>query len=158
MTDREVALHVDDDGFVCLVAPDTYAGFVDADWTLDKLLARFVEQMNQGTLFVAFPGPDHALERLTFGANLPSQQVQREASNVVQVGPEGLWLTDYTGLTMAAQFADTGPTTNYSVKLPVTPGRYLVRLHESDGAFHLTVSPVDANATVPLRAVPWFEL
>lgn len=59
MTAELQDLQVDPDGFVCVVAPDTYAGFVDANWNFDGLLACFVEQMNRGSLFVAHPGPDY---------------------------------------------------------------------------------------------------
>jgi|GEM_PF-6365524 len=43
-------LLVDDDGFVCLVAPDTYRGFVSENWTLDEILSHFVAQMNRASL------------------------------------------------------------------------------------------------------------
>lgn len=33
-----VLLHVDEDGFFCLVAPDVYQGFVDEDWELEQLM------------------------------------------------------------------------------------------------------------------------
>lgn len=146
---------IDSDGFVCLVVPDDYRGFVDEDWTLADLLARFVEQMNAGTLFVAYAGDEAADSPLTMVADAPEPAV-REVSGVVLVGAGGLWLTDYTQLTMAAQFADEGPVASYGQHLAVAPGSYLVTLSELEDEEHtLAIRPHVGDSPVQDR-VPWF--
>lgn len=151
---------VDEDGFVCLVSPDTYAGFVDEDWELDALLERFVEQCNLGSLFIAYPGPDHADDRLVIdpGAPRPTHAL-REIGGIVHVGAGGLWLTDYMQLTMAAQFSDSGPLANHAVRIPVAAGS-LVTLAQDPGeesVFRLTWRDAGSEAPAPITAVPWFE-
>lgn len=149
------AYEIDDDGFVCVVSPDRYAGFVDEDWELDDLLSRFVEQMNAGSLFLAYPGDEAAGAALTLVAKEP-ETAARRTSGVVHVGEGGLWLTDYTQLTMAAQFADEGPVTASARRLAVEPGTYLVVLSEiGEEEYALTVRPHAGDA--PTHAsVPWF--
>lgn len=51
---------VDEDGFICVIAKDFYSGFVAEDWTLDQLLAHVAQQGNLGSIFIAYPGPNHA--------------------------------------------------------------------------------------------------
>lgn len=161
MTDQIRDLHVDEDGFVCVVAPDTYEGFVHADWTLEALLARFVEQMNRGSLFIAYPGPDDADSCLAFATVPPRTGEGRTALGTVRVGHGGLWLTDYTQLTMAAQFSDESSIATSSRRLPVSPGEYQVALHEEitgDGSmFTLTVSPAASGEITQHVSVPWFD-
>lgn len=158
---EQVDIVIDEDGFACLVAPDRYSGFVDEDWTLDQLMAHFVEQMNRRSLFAVYPGPDHADHEISFGGVSSSQSVLREAAGIVEVGPAGLWQTDYTQLTMAAQFADQPPVTNYySKRLPVPEGTYRVVLRQlADGdrsRFELTVSPAGDDREAAHLSVPWF--
>ncbi|NQX27862.1 hypothetical protein HQQ81_10975 [Microbacteriaceae bacterium VKM Ac-2854] len=155
-------LEIDSDGFVCLVAPDRYTGFVDEDWTLTALLERFVEQMNARALFVAYPGPDVIDEPLALVAGAVSERTTRAASGLIEVGAGGLWVTDYTQLTMAAQYADERPIAGYSARLPVEPGVYVVTLQEiaADSSFVLSVAPapIDAVGTSGrIHVVPWFE-
>ena len=161
MSAEPISLEVDDDGFLCVVAPDSYEGFVDEDWTLDQLLVRFVEQMNRGSLFVAYPGPDAANSEIVFGTEQARAGTGREASGIVQVGAAGLWLTDYTELTMAAQFSDESPIASYSQRLPITAGRYRVTLCEEvaqdEPTFVLTVLPAGPDEVAEQDCVPWFE-
>ena len=146
---------VDADGFVCVVAPDGYSGFVDEDWTLPDLLRTFVEQMNAGSLFVAYPGDEAADAALVVDAE-DTESVIRRADGVVHVGDGGLWLTDYTQLTMAAQFEDEGPLASYAHRLDVSPGTYLVTLSQiGDDEYALTVRPHRGEVIVH-DAVPWF--
>lgn len=148
---------IDSDGFVCLVVPDDYRGFVDEDWTLADLLARFVEQMNAGTLFVAYAGDEAADSPLTMVADAPEPAV-REVSGVVLVGAGGLWLTDYTQLTMAAQFADEGPVASYGRRLPLEPGNYLITLSELDDDEYTIAIRLFTGSTPVHVSVPWFAV
>ncbi|UYO95643.1 hypothetical protein OED01_08420 [Microbacterium sp. M28] len=150
-------LNVDEDGFFCLVAPDAYRGFIDEDWQLEQLFTHFVEQMNAGSLFVAHPGPDDADETVSFAGTPSGASALREATSTVHVGVGGLWVTDYTQLTMAAQFDDETATNSGAMRLPVTEGTHRVTLSQVDGdpCYVLTIKPVDDDLQ-PLDAVPWF--
>lgn len=164
MTAEALSTWVDGDGFVCLVTPDTYRGFVGADWELDDILARFVEQMNAGALFVASPGPSGAGAPLTIISDDSAvgavTGAVREVSGTVFVGDEGLWLTDYTQLTMAAQFNDESPTGRSALRIPVDAGTHLLTLREFAGerpSYTLSVAPTLAAGAYAHGAVPWFD-
>lgn len=159
-TGEKINLGVDEDGFVCVVAPDAYSGYVDEDWALDQLLARFIEQMNQGSLFVAYPGPDNADDDLAFCKKEPAERFFREATGIVRVGEAGLWLTNYTQLTMAAQFRDSQPVAKFSRRLPVEPGTYRITLIEEStnpSKFQLSVTPAITGTITEHSSVPWFD-
>ena len=157
--DNEPNFQVDDDGFVLLITPDSYDSFIDEDWTLDQITTRFTEQMTAGSMFAAYVGPDAALHQLTYGPPAPSAAVAREASSAIDVAAGGLWLTDYTQVTMAAQYEDQQPLGTYSTRLPVEPGRYEVRLQQlALGALHLTVIPSTDTVHIAHQSVPWFDL
>lgn len=156
---EEPNLQVDDDGFVLLITPDTYLSFIDEDWTLEQVTSRFTEQMNSGSMFAAYVGEGFVLDRLNYGPPDPAEAIAREAASVVDVGADGIWITDYTQITMAAQFADYSPLGEYSTRLPVDAGRYEVRLKQLDsGALHLDATIASATAHIENHAVPWFEL
>lgn len=165
-TKFELRAVVDEDGFVALVCPDTYSGYVGEDWTLDQVLATFVEQMNTGALFSVYPGPDLADASLRISDTPSTAAAQREVSGLIRVGEAGLWLTDYTQLTMAAQFIDTAPCVAHHVRLPVPSGVYRVTLRqfassyedEVETAVELVIQQSNAEAICPrFDAVPWFE-
>lgn len=156
---------VDADGFVTLVCPGMYSGFVDEDWTLNQVLARFTEQMNKASLFVAYLGPDFADRCLRVSdAALPTTAL-REVSGVVNVGEQGLWLTDYAQLTMAAQFRDELPVRNHHVRLPVSSGLHRLTLRKlapptedaSPPLIELIVTSSPSNQIdAHFDSVPWF--
>ena len=56
------------------------------------------------------------------GNNAGAQSSKYSATGVVTVGEDGLWLTDYTQLTMAGQFADESALSRYAQRLLVEPG------------------------------------
>lgn len=155
-----VVLHVDEDGFFCLVAPDAYRGFVDEDWQLEQLLTHFVGQMREGSLFVAYPGPDDAGAAVTVADGLLDAPALREAAGTVRVGAGGLWLTNYTQLTMAAEFDDAAPIAFGAIRLPVQEGSHRVILRHVDGdpGYVLTIGAVADDNRESLNAVPWFSL
>lgn len=162
----ELRAVVDDDGFVALVCPDTYSGYVDEDWTLDQVLATFVEQMNARALFSVYPGPDLADASLRISDTPSTVAARREVSGLVRVGEGGIWLTEYAQLTMAAQSRDTAPYAAHHVRLPVPSGVYRVTLRqmassyedEVETAVELVIRRSNTGAICPrFDAVPWFE-
>ena len=68
--------------------------------------------MREGSLLVAYPGPDDADEAVAVADDRADTPALRQAVSTVDVGAGGLWLADYTQLTMAAQFDDEAPTTS----------------------------------------------
>jgi hypothetical protein len=167
VSEAKFELHavVDEDGFVALVCPDTYSGYVSEDWTLDQVLATFVEQMNTGALFAVYPGPDLADASLRISDTPSTAAARREVSGLIRVGEGGLWLTDYTQLTMAAQFSDTAPYAAHHVRLPTPSGVYHVTLRqfaslyedELEPAVELVIRRSEIGAICPqFDAVPWF--
>lgn len=166
LTPFELHAHVDEDGFVALVCPDAYAGYVDEEWTLAQVLERFVQQINAATLFAAFPGPDLADASLRVSDRPSSGAAWRTVSGLIRVGEGGLWLTDYTQLTMAAQFDDEMPTRDEQLQLPVPPGLYRVTLRQfavsyeddQEPAAEIVIEPAQAGeAGAGVNAVPWFR-
>lgn len=152
---------VDENGFICLVAAGVYEGFVGTDWQLDELLTRFAEQLSRGALFVAYAGPDAAGEELRIVAEGSLQRAERETEGVIDA-TNGVWVTDYTQLTMAAQFDDERPEPDDpESRLSIPAGRYRISLREfasDDGpVFELAVSPAGVNDTFAHAVVPWFE-
>lgn len=113
-------------------------------------------------MFAVYVGQGSGLEvidELTYGPPAPGQTAEHEASGVVEVGPDGLWLTDYAQITMAAQFEGQSPIAHFSTRLPVAPGRHEVRLqHLATDALHLTVTPAANAAHIEHHSVPWFNL
>ncbi|WP_445658921.1 hypothetical protein [Achromobacter sp. NCFB-sbj8-Ac1-l] len=165
LTPFELHAHVDEDGFFALVCPDAYQGYVHEDWTLAQVLERFVQQMNAQALFAAFPGPDLADASLRIADVASPGAAWRTVSGLVRVGEGGLWLTDYTQLTMAAQFDDEMPTRDEQLQLPIGPGLYRVTLRQfavsyeddQDPAAELVIEPAGADDIMPaIDAVPWF--
>ncbi|MBZ4486052.1 hypothetical protein LQ938_09250 [Microbacterium sp. cx-55] len=158
--EEAASLRVDEDGFFVLVVPDAYKGFVDEDWRLDELLGHFAGQMNEGALFIAYPGPDDADSAVAVTDRPITAPVLREAVGIVRVTASGLWLTDYTQLTMAAQFHDESPTGPAAVRLttPVGWHRVLLRQIDGDPRLNLTITPIAAAIERKrLSSVPWFE-
>lgn len=159
-TEFELFSEVDEDGFVALVCPETYAGYVAENWTLEQVVERFLEQINSHTLFVAHPGPNSADEPLRISDRPSPVTALREASGFLQVGEDGLWLTDYTQLTMSAQFADEAPIAGHHTRLPVAPGAYRVTIRQlaSSPAVELVIQRAETAAHQPrLNTVPWLE-
>ena len=150
----------DEDGFLVLVSPEHYDGFVGEDWTLAQLLDRFVEQMNFGNAFIAYPGDDAADEPFQLVNRHVAGRIVRETSGTLRVGAAGLRLTSYTQLTMAAQFQDEDAARpQNSLPLPCAPGVYRVSLRELAGAlssFELEIQPTDNATPVQHKTVPWF--
>lgn len=163
---KEILHQVDEDGFVALVCAETYAGFICEDWTLDQVLCRFIEQMNIRTLFVAYPGPDLAGMTLRVAANASATPCIREVSAIINAGDDGLWLTDYTQLTMTAQFGEKPISDGSSFHLSLPSGCYHLTLRqfassyddEITPALELIISPSVNDETQPNNHfVPWFN-
>ncbi|SOY77665.1 hypothetical protein CBM2589_U10167 [Cupriavidus taiwanensis] len=143
MSPASFELHskVDEDGFVAVVCPDEYSGYIGENWTLQQVLVLFTEQMSNGTLFAVCTGPDLANMPLRI-ADAPSKlNAQREVSGFLRVHDGGAWLTDYGQLTMAAQFSDERPLSPFHIRLPLPPGEYRATLRQFALSYEDRVEP-----------------
>lgn len=142
-------LTVDDDsGFIGIVDPDAYEGFVAEDWTYESLFEHFATQMARRALLLWATSPDGGSWTVTLDGTLAGA---RSATGPIVSRQGRLCLVNYESLTMAAQFADvTLPDPDLAhLELQLTPGAYactITQLHDDDThpaphlALHLTPS------------------
>src|SRR6476619_1913529 len=110
----------DDSGFLAIVDPDAYVGFVQEDWTLNLLQERFTREMAERHLLIWATGVANLWKvQVSF---LPTRASGfREVVGTIGSSRGRLLLTNYESLTMAAQFSD--------VSFP--------QAHERDGVLHV---------------------
>ena len=119
----------DDSGFLALVDPDAYDGFVGSDWTWDALQDHFVREARAQHLLAWSTGMEHV-----WSIDVLFQPVEltgfREVNGSIIASQGRLLLTNYESLTMAAQFADvTLPEAHERDQiLSVPPGTYDCRI------------------------------
>ena len=144
----------DDSGFLALVDPDAYDGFVGSDWTWDALQDHFVREAREQHLLAWSTGMEHV-----WRIDVLFQPVEltgfREVNGSIVASQGRLLLTNYESLTMAAQFADvTLPEAHERDQiLSVSPGTYDCRIiqlsdPESDAPFG---EPVNFICTLTRR-------
>jgi hypothetical protein len=124
----------DDSGFLALVDPDAYRGFVDENWERAQLLERFEEQTRLGRLLIWETGEENRW-RVRVALEPVDVAGYAEIAGTI-VSTEGrLLLTSYDSLTMAAQFEDVTlpePRERNQV-MDVEPGTYrcrIIQLHD----------------------------
>lgn len=163
----ELLAEIDADGFIALVSPEKYDGFIGDDWTLEQLMQHFLKNLNAGTLFVAHLGTDLANEPLRFSNTRTPVIAWREASAFFQVGQDGIRITDYTQLTMAAQFPDEPPSNDTHPTLSIPPGVYQVTLRQFAHSFEdglvpaaelILESATPDESAQNLQNIPWWEI
>ena len=97
----------DYDGIISIVNSDRYLSFVDKNWELEQIKSHFVEQMNSQNIIVwqtnNFGGGNWNIEIL----NSPSNKLSHsEFIKTIEVTDNKLFVSNYTDLTMVAQFDD----------------------------------------------------
>lgn len=159
----------DDSGFLALVVPATYEGFVDSEWTLDQLLAHFKSQMARNSLLIWGTGLE-GFWNVDLVLNKTAVIGFREVSGPIHVVGGSILLTNYESLTTAAQFNDVALPENHQkhLLLPVPDGEYRCRIvqmfdperAESAGDnrpdFVIEVSEAD-YPVAEWTKIPWFE-
>ncbi|MEO6305894.1 MAG: hypothetical protein ABIP51_22295 [Bacteroidia bacterium] len=122
----------DEDGFIAILNADKYHSFVDTDWELEQLMTHFVNQMNCDTLVIWATNTQGGNWRVKFMDKPSSEKVYRQFNKTIQVTSGELYLTNYTDLTMAAQFADdkipSKHNSNLLIKLP--NGKYDLQVRQ----------------------------
>jgi hypothetical protein len=93
----------DDTGFLAVIVPATYEGFVDKDWQLDQLMAHFRAQMAKRSLLIWGTGLG-GFWRVDVRLQPSSAKGYREAPGPLRVTGGHVLVTNYESLTMAAQY------------------------------------------------------
>lgn len=95
----------DDSGFLAIVDPDAYQGFVHADWTWHMLREHFLREMNERRLLIWGTGSENMWNvEVVFRPTLAASF--REVSGCIEASRGRLLLTNYEALAMTAQYPD----------------------------------------------------
>ncbi len=119
----------DDSGFLAIIDPDAYRGFVHADWTWDTIQEHFRREMRDRHLLIWATGMEH-LWSIDVSFQPTRASGFREVVGSIDASRGRLLLTNYESLTMAAQFPDvTLPEAHERGQvLSVSPGLYNCRI------------------------------
>lgn len=123
----------DEDGILAVVNGHRYKTFVHEDWELDQLLAHFAAEMNNGNMAVWQTnndgGGDWDIEVLDKPSDKPAH---REFTKTMEVTDGALYISTYTDLTMAAQFAKykVPAEENAHLRIPLENGPYRITVRQ----------------------------
>lgn len=160
----------DDSGFIGIVNSEKYQSFVHEDWELDQLLLRFVQQTNLKNCIIWSVGTQN-LMTVRLARTKSSEISYREASTSIKVTTGELFLTNYTDLSMAAQFEDEQiPSThNSDLKIKIPNGEYSVLIRQMfdpqsydwenmpKNCFELIFSDSTNQPSIDLTDVIWWK-
>ena len=154
----------DDSGFLALIDPDAYRGFVHADWTWETIQERFRQEMRERHLLIWGTGMEH-LWSIDVSFRPITAAGFRETTGSIIASQGRLLLTNYESLTMAAQFPDIilPQAHERGQILSVSPGLYDCRIiqlsdPESDAPFEEPVSFIYELTRVTSPREVWAEL
>ncbi len=159
----------DDSGFLAVIDPDAYRGFVHANWTLETIREHFRQEMHNRHLLIWGTGLEHFW---SIDVSLQPTGVTgfREIVGSIAASRGRLLLTNFESLTMAAQFPNvTLPQAHEQGQvLSMSAGLHDCRIvqlsdPESDAPFEESVSFVYefTRSTSPREAwrdVPWSKV
>lgn len=136
----------DDSGFLAIIDPDAYRGFVSADWTWETIQQHFIRAMRERQLLIWGTGLEHFWS-VDVSSHPSRVSGFREVTGSITASQGRLLLTNYESLTMAAQFPDVRlPQAHERGQvLSVSPGLYDCRIiqlsdPESDAPFEEPVN------------------
>jgi hypothetical protein len=156
----------DDSGFLAIIDPDAYQGFVHVDWTWDTIQEHFAREMRERHLLIWGTGMENVW---SIDVSLQPTRATgfREVVGSIDVSRGRLLVTSYDSLTMAAQFPDVTLPEEHEREqvLSVSPGLYDCRIiqlsdPDSDAPFKEAVSFIYevTRATLPREVwseIPW---
>jgi hypothetical protein len=158
----------DDSGFLAIIDPDAYRGFVGAGWTWKAIQEHFAREMRERHLLIWGTGMEH-FWRIDVSV-APTRAVGfRDLTGSITASQGRLLLTNYESLTMAAQFPTvTLPQAHEKEQiLSISPGLYDCRIiqlsdPESDAPFEEPVNFIYefTRAKSPRESwseIPWSE-
>ncbi len=154
----------DDSGFLAIIDPDAYRGFVDADWTWEGIKEHFRREMGERHLLIWGTGMEH-FWNIDVWFELSRRAGFREVIGSIVASQGRLLLTNYESLTMAAQFPDvTLPQAHEREQiLSVSPGLYDCRIiqlsdPQSDAPFEEPVNFIYEFSQTETPREVWSEL
>ncbi|HEX5717795.1 MAG TPA: hypothetical protein VF179_16675 [Thermoanaerobaculia bacterium] len=142
----------DDSGFLAIVDPDAYEGFVGEDWEHEQLLERFRSQMAARRLLIWGTGSE---DTWRVEVRSPGERPAgfRQATGPISSTRGRLLLTSYDSLSMAAQFADVSLPQAHEreLLLEVEPGTYRCRITQLRDPDDFDASPGPCDFVVELE-------
>ena len=119
----------DDSGFLALIDPDAYSGFVAGDWDLDDVVDRFRREMAARHLLIWGTGVEGCWTVEVSLVARPETGAREVVGSIVSTKGR-LLVTNYESLTMAAGSEDLTLPERHQVEnvLNVTPGAYRCRI------------------------------
>lgn len=155
---------IDDDGFIAIVNGGNYQSFVDHDWQFDQLMAHFVDQINAGNMVIWQTSNDGGGIWVLAIRDQPSNALAfRQFEHFINVTNGELFLTNYSDLTMAAQFSDASIPSrhNADLNIAVENGEYKVtvrQLFDPDNILPYSDAETDENISFEIIIAPSREL
>ncbi|TFF35421.1 hypothetical protein [Mucilaginibacter psychrotolerans] len=162
---------IDDEGFIAIVNNDSYQSFVDEDWQFDQLTAHFVSQMNAGNIAIWQTCNDGGGNWLLSFQEHPSATTAfRQFEQNVNVTSGALFLTNYSDLTLAAQFLDERIPARHHADLKIElengwykltvrqmfdPDDYEQEFDEEHISFEVIIMPSAQPLLSPVKNVYW---
>ncbi len=163
----------DDCGLLALYDPESYRPFIDENWTLEEILARFREAAAERSLLIWATGAEGNWRVAISQVPVQTSGV-REVVGTIETRCGKLFVTSYDSLTMAAQFADEKlpPPHEAESYVSVEPGLHrcrVLQMYDPDAAmspsvfeqttphFIIELLPTD-DLLAPWQAVPWLRL
>jgi len=159
----------DDSGFLALIDPDAYSGFVGPDWQLNRLFEVFHEHMARRAMLLWGTRPDGGCWTVEVSMAGVSPRGTREVWGTIRASQGRLCVTNYESLTMAAQFDDVALPEAHDADCVwnVEPGLYdchIVQVSQEPRMWDRAASPdfcLRLYATAePRRAwvrIPWVD-
>ena len=154
----------DDSGFLAIIDPDAYRGFVHADWAFEMLEEHFVREMRDRHLLIWATGLEH-----TWAIQVSFQPIRasafRDVVGTIAASSGRLLLTNYESLTIAAQSSDVILPQEHERDQVITlaPGLHDCRIlqlsdPESEAPFEEPVSFICEFTPVTSPRAAWTEI
>ena len=156
----------DDSGFLAIIDPDVYRGFVHANWTTEMLREHFARELAARRLLIWSTGLE-CFWKIEVSLQRTGTTGFREVTGGIIASQGRLLLTNYESLTMAARFPDVSLPQAHERGdvLSLPPGAYNCRVLQlsdpaGDGPFEEPVNFVyelipAVQVAEPWREIPW---
>lgn len=164
----------DDSGFLGIIDPAKYQGFVAEDWTFGSIQQHFIDQMHNGSILFWATGMEGNWRMRVTTSLIPNNEPSsfRTIDGQIVVTDHHLLVVNYETLAMAAQFKDIclpEPHLAYC-RFEIPNGRYQCRVAQkhdpddrsidptlvSDWDFQLQLVPT-TDLRVSWRTIPWHD-
>jgi hypothetical protein len=119
----------DDSGFLAIIDPDAYRGFVQQDWTFEMLERHFMSEMAARHLLIWGTGLEQ-FWKVQIALQPTKTAGFREVVGTIASTQGRLLLTNYESLTMAAAYSDVSLPQPHEKRevLQLQPGLYDCRI------------------------------